>query len=494
MQGDAQLLRLYAGERSEAAFAELVRRHVNLVYSAALRQLGGDAHAAEDVTQAVFTDLARKAEVVAGREVIASWLYTSTRYTATNVRRARGRRIKHETEAELMRAIESPSATEWERLRPLVDDVMHELNERDRGAVVLRFFEGRPFAEIGEACGLTEDAARMRVERALEKLRALLARRGVTSTSAALSVALMSHSAVAAPAGLAASVTGAALAGAAAGGAAMSGVAAVGAVTFMSMAKITVAGLVVAGGLAGIGFGLYSSRQAEAASERVAGMAREADAWQAKVKASEARAEQAETRARESEARATSVRTASAAKPVTNGQAPAASEVANAKMKIEATKAKLDVLVAEKMTLMTNPELQRTRLEVDRLGMGLRFSQLYRNLNLTPDQIARFEARWVESRQEGADILAAARANGIAPDDPALRTLANQGKEKFENDMRAILGEAGYADFQRYERTYGAREMVTAMQGNLAFSDAPLTREQVNRLTQIIADQRTEKN
>src|SRR5215217_7477447 len=109
MGTDAELLRLYADTRSEAAFAELVRRHVNLVYGAALRQLCGDAHTAEDITQTVFTDLAQKAPALVGRQVIASWLYTSTRFATAKVCRTRARRLKHETEAEIMQALERSS-------------------------------------------------------------------------------------------------------------------------------------------------------------------------------------------------------------------------------------------------------------------------------------------------------------------------------------------------------------------------------------------------
>ena len=220
MTSDAELLRRYAEEESEDAFAELVGRHLNLVYFAALRQVG-DPHRAKDVTQAVFTDLASKAAALWRRPVLASWLHTSTRFAAAKTRRAEQRRRRHEQEAEAMNALlrDEAAAGDWERLRPLIDEVIHELHDRDCEAVLLRFFEDRPFADIGVALDLSEDAARMRVERALEKLHALLARRGVTSTSAALAVVLANQGALAAPAGLAVSVTGAALAGCAGGGA-----------------------------------------------------------------------------------------------------------------------------------------------------------------------------------------------------------------------------------------------------------------------------------
>ena len=218
MSTDAELLRRYAEGKSEAAFAELVRLHLNLVYFAALRQVGGDVHRAQDVAQTVFTDLARKAASLTSHATLAGWLHTSTRFAAAKVRRADFSRQQHEQEATTMTALHSDPAAEWERLRPLIDDVIHELDDRDREAVLLRYFENRPFAEIGATLRLSEDAARMRVDRALEKLRAALARRGVTSTTAALAAVFANQVGATAPAGLAASITDTALAGAVATG------------------------------------------------------------------------------------------------------------------------------------------------------------------------------------------------------------------------------------------------------------------------------------
>ncbi len=206
---DADLLRRYRTEQSDAAFAELIGRHVDLVYSAALRQVGGDAHAAQDVTQSVFIDLSRQAARLTTHPSLTGWLYTSTRFAAANHRRTEQRRRHHEDTAAQMMNLTPASADpapEWERLRPVLDDAMHDLTESDRTAVLARHFEQRPFAELGLRFGVSENAARMRVDRALEKLREALAKRGVTSTAAALAVALAGQAVAAAPTGLGAQI------------------------------------------------------------------------------------------------------------------------------------------------------------------------------------------------------------------------------------------------------------------------------------------------
>lgn len=219
MEPDPELLCRYLKDGSEAAFTEIVQRHLPLVYGAAMRQLGGDAHEARDVAQLVFTDLARKAQSLQRRSELASWLYTSTRFAAAKVRRARSRRQKYEGSPEVMSSLhdESPPSPDWERLAPLLDDALHELRERDRRVILLRYFSNRRYAEIGSFVGISTDAARLRVDRALEKLRHVLLRRGITSTSAALALLLTTHISPAVPGGMAASVVQAALVDAAAG-------------------------------------------------------------------------------------------------------------------------------------------------------------------------------------------------------------------------------------------------------------------------------------
>jgi RNA polymerase sigma factor (sigma-70 family) len=241
MMDDATLLRRYAHDRSEDDFAELVRRHLNLVYSAALRQVNGDTHLAQDVAQLVFTDLARKAAKLADHRVLAGWLFTSTRFAAANLVRGERRRQIREQEALVMQDTspsDPTSQVDWEHIRPVLDEALAELDERDREAILLRYMGGCDYAQVGAKLSLSDNAARMRVDRAVDKLRALLARRGATSTAAALSLALANQAIVAAPAGLAATVTSAAVAG----------TGTVAAATFMSLTKLQIglAGAVLA--------------------------------------------------------------------------------------------------------------------------------------------------------------------------------------------------------------------------------------------------------
>ncbi len=238
MTDDAALLRRYAEDRDEAAFAELVRRNVDAVYSVALRRAGHDAHLAQDIAQRVFVALARDARRLEKHPVLTGWLYTTTRYAAANAVRGERRRKQREQEAHAMEDALSkgPTETDWRQVTAVLDDALDTLAEPDRLAVLLRFMDRRSFADVGTALGVAEDTARKRVDRALDKLRTALGRRGVVSTASALAGALAQGAVTAAPAGLAATATTAALAG---------GGALAGTLAFLSMTKLQ-AGLVAA--------------------------------------------------------------------------------------------------------------------------------------------------------------------------------------------------------------------------------------------------------
>ena len=203
---DITLLREFAATDSEAAFAALVQRHINLVYSTALRSVGS-AHAAEEISQAVFIILARKAKSLGAKTIRAGWLHQTTRLTAANFLRGEIRRQKREQEAYMQSTLNEPDANVWPQIAPLLDDALGKLGERDRNAIVLRFLENKSLAEVGTALGASEDAAKMRVNRALEKLRKLFGKRGVALSATLIAGAVSASSVQAAPAGLAKSVT-----------------------------------------------------------------------------------------------------------------------------------------------------------------------------------------------------------------------------------------------------------------------------------------------
>lgn len=213
-KSDAQLLREYAEEGDETAFRAIVTRHTDLIYSAALRQVSSP-DLARDVAQSVFTDLARKAGPLARslseNASLSGWLYRGTRYAA--LRELRDDRRRQNREREAMKELDLPaeSATDWERICPLLDEAMAGLGDEDREALLLRYFKNQDFRAIGVSLGVSDDAAQKRVTRALEKLRADFARRGVAATAVALSTALSVNAVTVAPAGLAASFTTAAL-------------------------------------------------------------------------------------------------------------------------------------------------------------------------------------------------------------------------------------------------------------------------------------------
>lgn len=217
---DSELLRRYAETGSEEAFSELVRLHVNLVYSAALRQVNGDDALARDVSQMVFTELARRAASLVNGSSLTGWLYTVTRFSAVKAIRTEHRRAAREQEAQAMYELLDNKASEpdWDIIRTALDEAMHELKESDREAILLRYFENLAMGQVGERLGLSENTARMRVDRAVERLRSFLDRRGI-KTSAGLCAALSTHAVQAAPAGLSASLISTSLATAGASGA-----------------------------------------------------------------------------------------------------------------------------------------------------------------------------------------------------------------------------------------------------------------------------------
>jgi RNA polymerase sigma factor (sigma-70 family) len=215
---DAELLAEFVDRECEQAFAALVKRHIRLVHSVALRHSANPTHA-EEITQAVFIILAHKAASLKSGTILAGWLYQTARLTASNFQRAETRRVRREQEV-FMDSIVPPSETAaaWIEMAPLLDDAMAYLGRAERDTIVLRYFENRPLHEVGLILGVEERTAQKRVSRSLEKLRRVFKKLGVVATSATIIGAISAHSVQATPAALAETISATALNGSAVAG------------------------------------------------------------------------------------------------------------------------------------------------------------------------------------------------------------------------------------------------------------------------------------
>jgi RNA polymerase sigma factor (sigma-70 family) len=259
MISDLDLLRQFARENSQDAFSEIVRRHLNLVYSAALRQVRSP-QLAEEISQSVFTDLARDAGKVSGMGVppvnsLTPWLYAVTRRTAIDVIRKESRRQLREQIAYEMNAM-SATANDWTQIAPLLDDAMAALDETDRNAVLLRYFENKNLREVGESLKISDDAAQKRVSRAVEKLGEFFSKQNVTIGAAGLAVLISANAVQSAPVALFTTISAAAIAGTAVHTSTL--IAATKTIAMTTLQKITITVAFVAAA----GAGIFEARQA----------------------------------------------------------------------------------------------------------------------------------------------------------------------------------------------------------------------------------------
>ncbi len=482
MIDDASLLEIYARNRSEESFSELVRRHLALVYSAALRRTDGDAHRAKDVAQIVFTALARDAAALSRHAALTGWLYTATRNAAIDLMRSERRRQQREEKAHTMQEISlSPEIhANWEKMRPVLDAAMDELDDRDREAVLMRFFEGQPFASVAVALRVNEDAARKRVDRALDKLGALLSRKGITSTGSALALLLANQTAIAAPASVAASITSAVLAGV--GTATLSGAGATG-IFIMSTSKV-ITGITAAIALAAIGSAVYQATASRDTASAAASISLERDDLHARLAATAKRAQQADEALAATQKELETLRASAAQPPAVPITRPPASQSGPA----------MDYV-------LEHPETHAAFVQQQDLRVKARYDRFFKTAGLTGREQELFFKTKEKVTGEELDFMAVLHTQGFGvgnmPDDPQGRAQFQELLRDHQQNLRAasetmreLLGGERFAQLQRFESTIPERNVADQMAARLYYTGSPLTTPQAEQLAEALARNR----
>ncbi len=449
MADDQQLLRDFAQGYSQEAFTLLVQRHVDLVYSAALRQLGGDSHLAWDASQTVFLALAQNASRLVEHRALTGWLYTTTHFVSAKIvrKRQRSRAREEAVSAAENRFNQGAPEPDWSAVRPLLDAAMHEIRPSDREVLLLRHFEGRSFAEIGRLYGLGENSARMRVERALEKLHKRFARHGITSTAAALGAALTAHGVGTAPAGLAGAAAGLSFAGCASTAAGAASV--VPWLQFMSATHLRVS---VTTAVLALGIGGYIGA-----------------AWQ-------------------SHAHSTSAQTASNAHAQEERPRVTKSASATTRLRRSDTRDNEPAAPLNPEEDAVNAAAQKAMATSVRSGLDQRYGHLFRRFKLAPSELEKFRDLLTERQLSSFDAVTAAVSQGInvAASPGELTAVMNKVRSDVDETIRAFLGESRYQAYQEYTANASSYALLELLDRRLGYTDAPLQAAQSESILRIL--------
>jgi RNA polymerase sigma factor (sigma-70 family) len=443
-QPDVQLLRDYAESGNEAAIRELVARHTDLVYSAALRQVDSP-DIAGDLTQGVFTDLVRKArslvEKTPAETSLTGWLLRSTRYAALNHWRNTRRRLTNERQAMEQLLINSESAPNWDRIRPMLDEAMDSLGNEDHTAVLLRFFENKSLREIGQALATSDDTAQKRVSRAVERLRDFFSKRHVTIGASGLAAVISSNAVQSAPVGLAATIASAALAGAAVSTSTLIAATETIAMTTIQKTLIAAALAVFAGA------GIYEARQASNFRSQLQ---------------TQAQALQQLQRERDT---------------ATNRVTALSAELARVK-KIPSELVKLrgevGVLRQEKADagsksalskITADPAARKAMRDQQKLGMSAIYSDLVKRMNLTPEKSGQFNDLLADHVMDSIDLITQTLHDNKTRGE--IDQLFSTLDSAFRDQVETLLGPDGLAQYQDYTKNLASTLTAAQFAGSL---------------------------
>jgi len=479
---DAALLEQFVRHESEAAFAEIANRHIALVHSVALRHTSNPAQA-QDITQAVFIILARKAAGLGRKTVLAGWLYHTARLTAANWQRSETRRIRREQEAFMQSTFNesAPDNALWRELSPMLDDAMGRLGKTDRDALVLRYFQNRNLAEVGVALGIEERTAQKRVSRALEKLRKIFTRRGVALSATAIAGAVSANAVTAAPVALAEAVAAGALSGTTITTAAVITATKTIAMTTLQKTIVTIAIAALAG------VGIYEAKQAH-------------DARAALQKLQQQQAPLAEQIQQLQNDRDNS--TNRLADLLAENSRLASNSNQNELLKLRGQVGVLRAQASQQAKLKREPSIaditnSSPMQEILKSSVAASFDKVYgklmADLKLSPDQVSSLKQLLSDKLTAGMAEKGKMMIRKMSPEQiQQLNDQINTEKAGVDERIKQTLGADGFAAYQAYEKTYNERSQIV---GPMGFSDQltgsmELTSDQTEQLVQAMSDER----
>jgi len=496
MTSDWDLLEKFRRENSQDAFREIVRRHLDLVYSAALRQVRSP-QLAEEIAQSVFADLARQAARLKPDTILTAWLYAVTRRTAVDaIRKESRRRLREQiaVEMNLMNATESSTGVPpaWSEIEIFLDDAMAALDETDRSAVLLRFFENKSLREVGEALGASEDAAQKRVSRAVDRLREFFSKRKVTVGASGLAVLISANAVQSAPVGLAATISAAALAGTAFSTSTAITATKVIAMTTLQKTLITATVAVLAGA------GIYEARQAlqlreqnqtlqqEQAplAEQIRQLQRERD--DATNRLANLLAENEQLKSNPNQTELLRLRG-----QVTTLQADATKLRTDAAQNATANDAFLDMA----KSFATNDFMKTAVKNAMVTNVARIYAKFITDLHLTPEQASALQQLLINKMTAGMDMNAGVDMLSGKMDTAQLSQITERIKAEqadADNQIKALLGDAGFAQYQQYEKTIEDRSLINGTGGfaEELTGGTALTGDQTEQLIKAVSEER----
>jgi RNA polymerase sigma factor (sigma-70 family) len=466
---DQELLRDYSASRSEPAFAELARRHVDFVYSAALRMLR-DTHLAEDVTQGVFMALAQAAAQLAEHPVLSGWLHRTARNLAVKAIRTDARRRTREHEAAAMNELLSgESDASWEQIAPHLDAALGELDDPDRDALLLRYFERKSAREMAETLGISDEAAQKRVSRATERLREVFAKRGIAVGAGGLAVVLAANTVQSAPVGLVATISAAAAAGTAVTAASITSAATTIAMTTLQKVIVSTTIALIAGA------GIYEAHQASQLRDQVQQLQEQQAPLAAQIQQLQQERDDA-----------------------TNRLAGLRDELAAAKKnpsEVVKLRGEVGQLRREKddmgstsalSKITATPESRKLIRDQQKLGMKVIYGDFAKQMNLSPDATDKFNDMMADGVMDNIDLITQALHDGKSQAE--VDQMFAAADTALQQKVQAMLGDDGLAQYKAYTQnllsTLSSQQFAAMLTGD----DAAKTQIQ-NQMQQLIQQQ-----